>query len=119
MISISANTKFYLASTPVDMRKSLNGLSIIVADEFKLDPQSGHFFIFYNRSRNKIKCLAWDKNGFVLYYKRLEKCSFKIPRSINGYSILLTQNELRWLLAGLDFMAIKQHPEFTANSLFW
>ena len=67
MISLAERAKIYLALESVDMRKAVNGLAILVAETFKQDPQSGHIFIFHNRNRNKIKCLIWDKNGFVLW----------------------------------------------------
>ena len=71
MLSLPTSTKLYLATVPVDMRKAVDGLSVLVNTDLRQDPQSGHLFIFYNRARNKLKCLYWDKNGFVLYYKRL------------------------------------------------
>jgi len=118
MISPSEGVKIYLALESVDMRKAVDGLAVLVAETLKQDPQSGHIFIFHNRSRNKIKCLVWDKNGFVLYYKRLEKRSFKVPRKMTNGCILLDKHELNWLLAGLDFLAIKQHPEFQLQKLY-
>lgn len=111
MIHPHLSTKIYLAMTPVDMRKACDGLSVLVAEALKQDPRSGHLFIFYNRARNKIKCLFWDRNGFALYYKRLEKHSFKIPRPLPQECVLLDQRELHWLLAGLDFSAIRQRPD--------
>jgi transposase len=118
MISPAEGAKIYLALESVDMRKAVDGLVVLVAETLKQDPQSGHIFIFHNRSRNKIKCLVWDKNGFVLYYKRLEKRSFKVPRKMTNGCILLDKHELNWLLAGLDFLAIKQHPEFQLQKLY-
>jgi len=118
MLSLKESTKLYLAMTPVDMRKAVNGLSALVSTALCQDPQSGHLFIFYNRSRNKIKCLLWDKNGFVLYYKRLEKGKFKLPRFASAECAIMTSTEFQWLLAGLDFTALQNQPNLQLNRLY-
>ena len=110
MLALNESVKFYLATAPVDMRKAVNGLSALVSTHLSQDPQSGHLFIFYNRARNKIKCLYWDKNGFVLYYKRLEQGRYKLPRSLPDDCVMMTSPELHWLLSGLDFMALRSQP---------
>ena len=63
-----------------DMRKSVNGLSLIVSDMLDLDPFSGHLFVFCNRRRNILKILYWDRNGFCMWYKRLEEDRFRWSR---------------------------------------
>jgi len=91
-----------LATQPVDMRKSINGLSVLVADHLALNPLNGQMFVFYNRQRDKIKILYWDQNGFCLWYKRLEKDRFQIPTDISDNHIELSSDELSWLLSGLN-----------------
>ena len=76
-------------------------------DLLEQSPQSGHLFVFYNRARDKVKILYWDKNGFVMHYKRLEKGRFKLKGLEKDGSILLTENQLQWLLAGLDFRVME------------
>jgi len=98
---VPGNTRVYLSVGPTDMRKSINGLSILVEDCLKLDPFSGHLFVFCNRRRNIIKILYWDKNGFCLWHKRLEKDRFKWPRNEEEV-LLISRRELGWLMAGLD-----------------
>jgi transposase len=91
----------YVAIAPVDMRKSIDGLSMLVAREFDLDPFGGQLFVFGNRRRNMIKVLYWDRNGFCLWQKRLERDRFHWPE--NGAQILtLEQRQLQWLIEGLD-----------------
>ena len=77
----SVNTKVYLALGSTDMRKSINGLSIMVSEQMQLDPFTGHLFAFCNKNRNMLKILYWDRNGFCLWHKKLEKHSFKWPSS--------------------------------------
>jgi transposase len=92
--------KIYLALGDTDMRKSINGLSIIVEEQFDLDPFSGSLFVFCNRSRKTMKILYWDRNGFCLWHKRLEKERFKWPNE-EGETMKIEQRELMWLLEGL------------------
>lgn len=95
------HTQAYLSLGSTDMRKSINGLSIMVEDCLKLDPFSGQLFVFCNRRRNIIKILYWDKNGFCLWQKRLEKDRFKWPKNEEEV-FAISRRELRWLIAGLD-----------------
>ena len=88
------------------MRKSINGLSIIVETEFKLDLFEPSLFIFCNKAKNKIKILHFD-NGFWLYYRRLEKGKFKWPKASNKiYNI--TFEEMKWLINGHELRVIER-----------
>jgi transposase len=80
MFLTSTALKVYLAPGYTDMRKAINGLSILV-EQLELDPFSGHLFVFCNRSRKILKILYWDRNGFCLWHKRLEKQRFKWPET--------------------------------------
>lgn len=90
----------YLACGHTDMRKSINGLSAIVEGSFNLDPMSEALFAFCNRSRDRLKILEWDGDGFWLYFKRLEKGHFKWPASGDEATLTLTSEELAILLGG-------------------
>ncbi len=94
-------TKVYLAVGSTDMRKSINGLSILVQKNMELDPFSGHLFGFCNRKRNIIKVLYWDRNGFCLWHKRLEKQRFKWPGCKDEIK-MIEHRELLWLIDGLE-----------------
>jgi transposase len=107
----------YLCREPVDMRKSINGLSIMVEEVLTLNPFSGHWFVFCNRRRDKVKLLYWSRNGFCLWYKRLEKQRFKWPRHLDGEPITLTPDELRWLLDGYDLAKLKPHQKLLYESV--
>jgi transposase len=109
--------KIWFYRQPVDFRKQIDGLVILVADQLKADPTSGQLFLFRNASSNKVKLLWWDVNGFWLIYKRLEKGKFCFP--IAGEDIwVLSKDELNWLLSGLDFTAQKHLPKITATKFF-
>lgn len=91
----------YIAIGSTDMRKSINGLSILVEQAMALNPFSGDLFVFCNRLRNIVKILYWDRNGFCLWHKRLEKDRFKWPQSADEV-ITIDQRQLQWLLSGLN-----------------
>jgi len=92
--------RVYLACGHTDMRKQINGLSMIVECSFKLDPFDGALFVFCNRNRDRIKILEWDGDGFALYFKRLEKGRFKWPAPGGDATMTLTGEELAYLLGG-------------------
>jgi transposase len=98
-----------ICTKPVDYRKSINGLLDIVLSDLNVDPHS-NIFIFYNRDRDKIKILAWHKNGFVLLLKRLEKGKFFNSLNESGL-ITMTPQQLSWLIAGLNWVAMTEWGE--------
>ena len=93
--------RVYLALGSTDMRKSINGLSIMVEQAMELNLFSGDLFVFCNRRRNIIKILYWDRNGFCLWHKRLEQDRFKWPKSEQEV-MAIDQSQLQWLLYGFD-----------------
>ena len=101
----------HLALGATDLRKSIDGLALIVSESFKLDPFSKCLFIFCNRKRDKVKILEWEHNGFWLHYKRLEKDTFKWPDGSRGTSLAINERELRWLLDGLSINQKYAHKE--------
>ena len=98
---LPVQAKVYIAVGATDMRKSINGLGLLVADHFDMDVFSGHLFAFCNRRRDIIKILFWDKNGFCIWHKRLEKECFCWPESEREV-IDVNSRQMSWLLAGLD-----------------
>ena len=102
----------YLAVGSTDMRKAINGLSILVEQAMDLNPFSGDLFVFFNRQRTIIKILYWDHNGFCLWHKRLEKHKFKWPNSRVDVMTIATR-QLSWLLAGLDFTSAHQRLTYS------
>lgn len=100
----------YLVTGVTDMRKSIDGLAMIVSDVLALDPMSQAWFIFCNRPRDKLKILFWDTNGFWLYYRRLEKGRFKWPTpSTDPGPLTISPRQLNWLLDGLPLQLPQAH----------
>jgi transposase len=98
----------YLHRQFVDFRKSINGLSVIIESEKNLPVMSGALFIFCNKAKDKLKILYWDKTGFALWYKRLEKYRFKWPRSGKPNAYQIDEQQLHWLLDGYDIIGHQQ-----------
>ena len=109
--------KVYLCREPVDMRKSINGLAELVEAVLARNPMSGHWFVFINKRRDKIKLLYWTRTGFCLWYKRLEQQRFKWPRHLDGQPITLGMDQLRWLLDGYDLSKLKPHKTLRYSAI--
>lgn len=110
---VTSKNRVYLSCGPVDMRKSINGLAAIVQGAFDLDPFDGTLFVFCNKNKDKIKVLKWDKDGFILYYKRREKGRFQWPTiSLDSSTVTVSKEDLNRLLDGLimeQFIPRKQY----------
>jgi transposase len=118
MISFDQQS-IYLYSQPIDMRKSINGLSYLVSDLLNHNLQSGSVTLFYNRYRDKVKLLYWDKNGYVLIYKRMEKGRFKIIKYDKATDVATLDNkQLSWLLAGLDYDLMAQNTALDFSGFY-
>ena len=98
---ISLGIKVFIARDRVRMSKSYDGLSLLVKDALKKDPLSGYMFVFFNNRSNYMKALYWDRNGFCIWQKRLEKGTFRIP-SIGNSQWEVSFQELQMLLSGVD-----------------
>jgi len=109
VITWSDTVDIYLHRDPVDFRKSINGLAVIVEECMALSACSGALFVFCNKSRDKLKALYWDKTGFALWYKRLEKEKFKWPRKHQEHTLTLCHEEWDWLLRGFDITKLQPH----------
>ncbi len=113
MLKVPADVSIFVSLEPMDMRKAINGLSVWVSEELNRNPQCGDLYIFVNQARNRIKILYWDRNGFVLHHKRLEKHKFCLPKpQCSDVDVLtLSPIQLQGLLAGLDVMLMQTFSE--------
>lgn len=107
MLNLFDQTQVYFARDPVDMRKQIDGLALLVQEHFALDPFSSVLFAFCNRQRDKVKVLYWHTNGFCLLYKRIEKGRFQWP-GCKEQTLSCSARDLKWLLEGLSLQDLPQ-----------
>ena len=107
----------YLCRDPVDFRKGINGLSVLVEGTLNFDPFSRNLFCFVNKRRTQVKVLYWQRTGFCLWLKRLEEERFRWPFHLNGPVIELSEDEFRWLLDGLDLKHLKPHRSLECRTV--
>ncbi|MFR9542533.1 MAG: IS66 family insertion sequence element accessory protein TnpB [Rikenellaceae bacterium] len=108
LTDFSGADHIYIACGYTDLRRGIDGLSSIIAQQFQLDPFSNTLFLFCGRRKDRIKALYWEENGFVLLYKRLENGSFQWPRN-GDEARSLTIQQYRWLMEGLQVEQPKAH----------
>ena len=114
MLSLPDSVKVYLASKPTDMRKSIDGLLALARTTVAADPFAGHLFVFVGRRRDRVKVLFWDRGGFVVFYKRLERLRFQVrlPEAGAPYAEL-EATELAMLLRGIDYARVRRPDVWT------
>ena len=113
-ILLPEEIKLFLYLSPVDMRKSFNGLTALVIDSMRLDPVSGHLFLFRNKRCNRLKILYVERGCFTLWYRRVEQGKFFFPESCEGH-LEITNTQLDWILNSFDHarMTHKVHQSFS------
>lgn len=112
MIALSSSNTYYLYAQATDMRKGFGGLSGLVRDRLGKDPLSGDVFVFINRRRNRMKLLVWDRTGFVLYYKLLERGTFELP-DVSGTNCRVSWQQLVLMLEGVELGSVRQRRRFS------
>jgi transposase len=117
MLNEGGVQRVYLACGSTDLRKSIDGLAVLVKEGFDLDPFSPCLFVFCNRERDKLKILHWEHNGFWLYYRRLERGRFQWPAETGASPLTISRRELRWLLDGLSIEQRKAHSIVAARTI--
>lgn len=108
MLTLPSGLSIYLAQEPVDMRKSIDGLSYLVIHTLKQNPKQAALFVFFNNRYNKVKILYWDRTGFALWYKRLLSGRFRPPQG-KGCTLKLSTSDLTCLLEGIDLLNAQRH----------
>lgn len=100
---IPGRVAIYVATEPLDLRRSFDGLAAVVREVLRQDPLSGALFLFFNRAADRVKALWWDRSGYCLLYKRLEHGSFRIPRAVTpgATSVVIDAAELAKILEGI------------------
>ena len=110
----SAPTRIWLATQPADMRCGFDRLAELARTVTGQDPLCGHLFLFRGRGGDRLKVLYWDRDGFALWYKRLEEGVFKLPKLDAGAtSVELRASELAMLLDGIDLRSVKRGKRYS------
>ncbi len=117
MIHWQEDITVYLHRDPVDFRKAINGLSLIVSEAMALSPFDRALFVFCNKRRTQLKVLYWDETGFALWQKRLEKERFKWPKKNNAHTLKINHEQWNWLLRGFDFTKITPHSPLRYSAI--
>lgn len=115
MLNLSSTIRIFVCQTPTDMRKQFDGLSALVTHTFGKDVMTGDYFVFINRAKNRCKVLCWDRDGFAIWAKRLERGRFQLPASEMGS--LVTEVDatiLAMILGGVDLGSAKRRKRYQA-----
>ena len=115
MLSFPPTVKVFACRSPIDMRKSFDGLCGCVQQLLGADPLSGHLFAFFNKRATMVKILLWDRTGFCIWYKRLEKGRFSIA-SLNDNGSTLELPQLMLILEGIDLAGARQRKRYRLSS---
>ena len=111
MLSFNAHQRYFLYRPPTDMRKGFNGLSGLVRQHIDHELLSGEAFLFLNKRRDRVKILVWDRDGFVVWYKVLERGTFELPATEND-QLELSWTDLQLLLEGIEIKSIKRRKRY-------
>jgi transposase len=110
--------RIWLAVQPADMRCGFDRLAQLAQQVTGQDPLSGHLFLFRSRGGDRLKILMWERDGYAVWYKRLEAGTFRFPRSPEGQpSVAMRLSELAMLLEGIDLRSVKRRPRFEAKQM--
>ena len=113
MFRLNSHQQYYIYGQSTDMRKGFNGLSGLVRNELGHNPLSGDVFVFLNRRRDRMKMLVWESSGFVLYYKRLERGTFQLPKVEKDTNhCLISWHQLVLILEGVELDSVKRRKRF-------
>ena len=117
MLTLPPSVRIYVATTPTDMRKQIDGLAATVREVIREDPLSGHLFVFFNRRGDLTKILFWDRNGYCMVTKRLERGVFRWPEAARegATHVTLEAAELALILEGIDLRDAKRRPRWTPS----
>lgn len=114
MLMPPPSVRVFVASVPVDLRLSFDSLAACTEQLLQQDPLSGHLFVFRNRPGDRVKILYWDRTGYCLWYKRLEKGTFRLPSGAGGVEI--SAAELVLLLEGIELAGARRQVRFARHS---
>ena len=120
MLSWPPSVRIYLAASPTDMRKGFDSLASAVEGSMALDPFSGHLFVFRSRRGDRVKVLWWDRDGYCLWYKRLEKGCFRFPAGAaapEAAHVEVKAADLMMILDGVDLASVRRQRRFSREAV--
>lgn len=115
LLSLSSSRNYYLFNGVTDMKKTFNGLTVLIRTELQSNPLSGDVFIFFNRQRNQVKLIVWENDGFSIYHKRLERGTFELPVvSANDKRTVTSWQDLQLILQGIELKSVRYRKRYHA-----
>jgi transposase len=118
MLTLPSSVRVYMAAQPVDLRRGHDGLVALVRHAWRMNPFEGHLYVFLGRRLDRVKILVWDRNGFVLYYKRLSQGRFRMPTIPAGAArVEMDATTLAMLLDGIDVQRVRRPARWTPPAL--
>jgi transposase len=114
MLSVPGQVKVFLCLAATDMRKSFDSLAAVVEEQLRLDPLSGHLFVFRSKRGDRVKLLYWEEGGYALWYKRLEVGTFRFPApaQLDERSLTISAADLTMLIDGVDLSSVKRRKRY-------
>jgi transposase len=117
MLNMPGALKIFLCLGATDMRKSFDSLAAIVEEQLRLDPLSGHLFVFRSRRGDRVKLLYWEESGYALWYKRLEVGTFRFPAAAaDQNSLSISAADLAMLLDGVDLASVRRQKRYRRSA---
>lgn len=124
MLTLPPSVRVFVATAPCDMRKQFDGIALLVEQGLGHDPRSGHLFVVFNKRGDHVRVLFWDRHGYCLFAKRLERGSFRLPwereKAQEQASVEMEAAELALILEGIDLRGARRRPRWvptTANAI--
>jgi transposase len=116
MLSLPPTVRVFVATAPCDLRKQFDGIAVLVEQGLRQDPRSGHLYVVFNRRGDQVRILFWDRHGYCLFAKRLERGRFRLPweQPAVGTSVEMEAAELALILEGIDLRGAKRRARWTA-----
>lgn len=112
MVTMPPSVRVFLCLAPVDMRRSFDGLAAMAEQTVRESPLSGHLFVFRGKRGDRLKILYWDRDGYALWYKRLERGAFRFPADAQDAKEIPAP-DLALLLEGVDLSSVKRQKRFS------
>jgi transposase len=116
MLTFAPGTRVFVATARVDGRKGIDGLSALVRSQFAEDPLSGTMYVFFSRRADRVRVLYWDRDGYVLVTKRLEKGTFRVPWDAAAGKVVIEAAELLLVLEGIDLSRAVRRARWTPRA---